>query len=47
MFIYVLSWIKNQSDSAVIRATHLVGLGHLAMNVFEYGEVNVVLCLTG
>ena len=46
VFFYLLSWIKNQSDSAVIRATHLVGVGHLLMNVYEYGQVNMALCLT-
>ena len=38
----LIRWIKNQSDSAVIKATHLVGLSHLAMNVYEYRGVNII-----
>ena len=40
--INVIRWIKNQTDSAVIKATHLVGLSHLAMNVYEYRGVNII-----
>ena len=39
--INVIRWIKNQTDSAVIKATHLVGLAHLVINVYEYGGVNI------
>ena len=32
--------LLNLSDRLVIRATHLAGLAHLALNVWEYLQVN-------
>ena len=43
--INVIRWIKNQTDSAVIKATYLVGCSHVAMNIYEYREVNIMLSL--
>ena len=39
---YFLRWIKTQPDSRVIKATHLVGVSHLVISMYEYREVNIL-----